>query len=163
MSSSLTAGAGVAQSRPRSISPVTVLLIAALVLAIIGFGVATYLSIVHYTHNEIACNGLGDCEYVNSSKYAEVAGVPVAVMGAIAYATMALFMLAYLFARIPALLQLIWLIGFASFAFSMYLTAIELWVLEAICVYCVVSATVMTALFALQSWLLWLTRESLLE
>jgi hypothetical protein len=48
-----------------------------LVLAFAGTGVASYLTSVHYDDNLLLC-GLGDCEAVQQSKYAEIAGVPVA-------------------------------------------------------------------------------------
>lgn len=136
---------------------------ASVILALVGLGVAGYLTVVHYAHQQIACNGIGDCEYVNSSRYAEVAGVPVALMGAAAYGAMSLLAAAYLMSRSPALLQAAWGVALASFAFSMYLTGIELWVLEAICVYCVASASVMTALFATLSLALWTSGEVLVE
>jgi uncharacterized membrane protein len=62
------------------------LLALAAVLAFAGLGVATYLSVTHATGQPIACSGVGDCGYVNSSEYAKVAGVPVAALGAAAYA-----------------------------------------------------------------------------
>lgn len=123
----------------------------AAVLAVVGLGVATYLTITHYGDQPIACNGIGDCEYVNSSEYAKLAGFPVAILGAGAYAAMFLLIgLAWLRGNATAL-ALAWAIGLASFAFSVYLTYIELYVIDAICVYCVVSATIMTALFAVLS------------
>lgn len=140
----------------------TALSLSALILALIGLGVASYLTVVHYAHQPIACNGLGDCEYVNSSEYAKVAGVPVALMGAVAYAMMAALIAVAWVLRGGTLLLLAWAVGLASFAFSMYLTYIELEVLDAICVYCVVSATVMTALFAILSGLVWMQRDEVL-
>jgi uncharacterized membrane protein len=119
-------------SHPR-ISLASSVIVLMFVLAVIGLGVATYLTVVHYAHQQIACNGIGNCEYVNSSKYAEVAGVPVALLGAVAYGTMAALAVAYAVSRAAAVLQAAWAVGLASFAFSMYLTGIELWVLDAIC------------------------------
>lgn len=128
--------------------------------AVGGFGVALYLTIVHYTHQQIACNGIGDCEYVNSSEYAELGGLPVALIGAIAYAAVALLLLLGRFLRDENLLLVAWGIALASFAFSAYLTYIELFVIDAICVYCVVSAAMATAMFASLSGVVWLrTRE----
>ena len=135
--------------------------LAAIALAFVGLGVAAYLTVVHYAHQPIACNGIGDCEYVNSSKYAEVAGVPVALMGALAYATMASIVALAWLRRDAMLLLLAWTIAAASFAFSAYLTYIELWVLDAICVYCVISASVMTALFGVLSAVAWVHRDEI--
>jgi uncharacterized membrane protein len=134
--------------------------VAALVFALGGFGVGLYLAVVHYTHQQIACRGIGECEYVNSSKYAELAGVPVALLGAFAYASVALLLIAWRLLRVENALLAAWGIALASFAFSAYLTYIELFVIDAICVYCVVSAAMATAMFASLSGVVWLrTRE----
>jgi uncharacterized membrane protein len=133
--------------------------LAAIVLALAGFGVATYLTVVHYAQQPIACSGIGDCEYVNSTKYAKVAGAPVALLGAVSYATMAALIAASWLRRDALLLFVAWTLAAASFAFSLYLTYVELWVIDAICVYCVVSATTMTALFGTLSALVWLRRD----
>jgi uncharacterized membrane protein len=130
----------------------------AALLAAAGLGIATYLTVTHYGDQPIACNGLGDCEYVNSSEYAKLLGVPVALVGAVAYATMLLASVGALLRREPAVLLAAWGVALASFGFSMYLTYIELRVLEAICVYCVASATVATALFVALSAALWWAR-----
>jgi uncharacterized membrane protein len=124
------------------------LAVALMLLAMAGLGVASYLTVVHYAHQPIACSGIGECEYVNSSDYATVAGVPVALLGALAYASMGALVLGWWHWRNQALLLAAWAISAISFAFSMYLTYIELRVLDAICPYCVASASVVTAVFA---------------
>jgi uncharacterized membrane protein len=138
-------------------------LLLAAALAALGATIAAYLTITHYGEQPIACNGLGDCEYVNSSEYAKLIGVPVALVGAVAYATMLLASLGALLRREPALLLLSWGVALASFAFSMYLTYIELRVLDAICVYCVASASVATACFAVLSVAVWSARVDVFE
>jgi uncharacterized membrane protein len=69
---------------------------------------------------------------------------------------MIVLLIVHVYTRSSEALQIAWAIGLASFAFSMYLTGIEIWVLEAICIYCVVSASVMTGLFASLTAVLWL-------
>ena len=135
----------------------------AFALAMLGVGVATYLTVVHYAHQPIACNGIGDCEYVNSSEYAKVAGVPVALMGVVSYAMLALLIAISWLRGSAAHLIGAWMLALASFAFSMYLTWVELEVLEAICIYCVVSAITMTALFSTLTAIVWAKRDQLLE
>lgn len=49
-------------------------------LSLVGAGIASYLVYVRYSHVTIACT-TGGCEKVQSSRYAEVAGIPVAVLG----------------------------------------------------------------------------------
>jgi uncharacterized membrane protein len=134
-------------------------LLVAAALALVGAGIAVYLTITHYGDQPIACNGVGDCDYVNSSEYASLMGLPVALIGAGAYATMLVASAGAWLRRDATLLLAAWGVALASFAFSMYLTYIELWVLDAICVYCVASAIVATGLFVVLSAAVWLARR----
>jgi uncharacterized membrane protein len=140
---------------------VRLLLPVAAVLAAAGIGIAAYLTVVHYAHQPIACSSIGDCELVNSSRYAKLGGVPVALMGLVSYATMLLLVAGAWLRRDAMLLAAAWGIALASFGFSMYLTYIELEVLNAICVYCVASASVVTALLAVLSGCVWFARDEL--
>jgi uncharacterized membrane protein len=127
----------------------------AALLAVAGVGIATYLTVVHYADQPIACSSIGDCELVNSSRYAKIGGVPVALLGAAAYASMLLLVASSWLRRSQTALTAAWGIALASFGFSMYLTYVELRVLDAICVYCVAQACVMTALLAVLSLAMW--------
>lgn len=140
---------------------VSVLLPAGAVLALAGAGIASYLTTVHYAGQPIVCSGIGDCELVNQSKYASLAGVPVALLGGLAYASLLALIAAAWLRRWAAPLALAWAVALAGFAFSMYLTYIELAVLDAICVYCVASAGIMTALLALLSACVWSARDEI--
>jgi uncharacterized membrane protein len=117
--------------------------IAIAVLALAGLGVAGYLTWVHYADLEPICaGGSGGCERVQTSDYAELAGVPVALLGVIGYvailASLALPGEAGRFAG--ALLALV------GFGFSAWLTYVELFEIDAVCQWCVASAVFMTAL-----------------
>ena len=117
--------------------------VAVAVLALLGLAVAGYLTYVHYAELEPICaGGGGGCERVQNSSYAALAGVPVALLGLVGYA------LILLSVWVPgdtgrvvgALFALI------GFGFSAYLTWLELFEIDAICQWCVVSAVLMTAL-----------------
>jgi len=142
--------------------PGRLLLVVAALLSIAGVSVAAYLTVVHYAHQPIACSSIGDCELVNSSKYADLAGVPVALLGVLSYVAIFLFVAVALIRHFDELILAAWGVAFAGFAFSMYLTYVELRVLDAICVYCVASAAIMTATFVALSAYLWLARKQLL-
>ena len=131
----------------------------AALLAVAGAAIAGYLTVVHFADQPIVCSSIGDCEYVNSSEYAKLAGVPVAVMGLAAYAALFALAVAAWLRRDASLVLLAWGGALAGFGFSMYLTYIELYVLDAICLWCVASASVMTALFAALSVAAWLERD----
>ena len=172
MSGHLTSPA--ATLRPQPLSPtgrrhavergswIGALLVIAGVLTVAGMGIAAYLTFVHYADQPIVCSSIGDCELVNSSTYASLAGLPVALLGAGAYASMLLLIAGAWLRRSPEMLLAAWGVALASFGFSMYLTYIELRVLYAICVYCVASASIVTALLAVLSVCVWSVRGELL-
>ena len=143
-------------------TPVRLLLIASAVLAVAGIGIAAYLTVVHFAGQPIVCSGIGDCEKVNSSRYAKLAGVPVAVLGLLSYVTMLLLVLGALVRRDALLVAAAWGVALASFGFSMYLTYIELEVLDAICVWCVSSASVVTAMLVALSACVWIVRDDVM-
>ena len=112
-------------------------------LALAGLAVAGYLTYVHYAGVEPVCaGGGGGCERVQSSSYAELGGVPVALLGVIGYAVI----LASLAVPGDPGRFLGALLALAGFGFSAYLTWVELVEIEAVCQWCVVSAVLMTGL-----------------
>jgi uncharacterized membrane protein len=118
-------------------------------LAVAGLAVAGYLTYVHYAHVEAFCvSGGGSCQKVQTSDYADLLGIPVALLGLAGYA----LILASL--RVPGENGLIAgaALALAGFGFSLYLTYRELFTIDAICQWCVVSAVLMTGLAALTSW-----------
>jgi uncharacterized membrane protein len=119
-----------------------VLRLTAVLLALAGLGVAGYLTYVHYAELEPLCGLGGDCERVQTSVYAEVAGVPVALLGLVGYA----LILASLFVPGDAGLVGGAALALIGFGFSAYLTYRELFTIEAICTWCVASAVLLTLL-----------------
>jgi uncharacterized membrane protein len=116
--------------------------LAALVLALIGLGVASYLTYVHYEDIRPVCGLGGDCVKVQTSEWSKLAGIPVAVLGLVAYATI----LVSLFVPGEEALIAGALTSLVGFGFSAYLTYRELFTIDAICQWCVASAIVMTLL-----------------
>ena len=122
------------------------------ILGVAGMGVAAYLTYTHLADKVVACGGLGKCETVQQSEYSTIAGVPVALLGGLAAAVL----LAIALGRLGGLaLAVEWAslaaLGLTtlSVAFAAYLTYIELFVLEAICIYCLALASIFTV-----SWLI---------
>jgi uncharacterized membrane protein len=113
-------------------------------LAAIGVGIAGYLVYVHYSGIKIVCvSGGGGCEKVQSSSYAELAGVPVALLGLIGYLGI---LASLLFLPDETSRLAVAFLALVGFGFSMYLTWAELFRIHAICQWCVGSATIMTVL-----------------
>jgi uncharacterized membrane protein len=118
--------------------------LAAIVLSIVGLAVAAYLTYVHYEGIKPVCGLGGDCEKVQTSEWAELAGIPVAVLGLVGYA----LILASLFVRGENGLMAGALLAVTGFGFSLYLTYRELFSIDAICPWCVTSAVLLTLLAA---------------
>jgi uncharacterized membrane protein len=115
-------------------------------IALIGVGIATYLVYIHYAGIKPICAaGGGGCEKVQSSDYAKLAGIPVAVLGLAGY----LAILASLF--VPGDLGRLAgaAIALSGFGFSLYLTYREIFTIKAICQWCIGSAVLMTLLAGL--------------
>ncbi len=126
-----------------------------LLLAVLGTLVAAYLVTVALDPDkEVACGPLGDCHAVQSSRYAEVAGIPVAAFGLAMYLGV-LALTAGRVARIgspelgAAFATLTFSLALGGVVYSAYLTYLELAVIEAICIWCVTSAAIITGVFAL--------------
>lgn len=120
----------------------------ALFVATLGVGVAVYIAIAQADGGAPAClAGGGGCETVSRSSHSELAGIDVALIGVFGYALL----------LVAALTRgdLGRMAGFGlalvGFGYSVYLTYLELFVIEAICQWCVVSALLMTTLFGLNA------------
>jgi uncharacterized membrane protein len=121
---------------------------AGLVLAVLGVLVAGYLVYVHYAGVEPVCNIAHGCHKVQTSAYAKLAGVPVALLGLIGYVVI----LGALVVRGETARMIAALTALIGFGFSMYLTYRELFTIDAICQWCVASAILMTALAGVCTW-----------
>jgi uncharacterized membrane protein len=117
-------------------------------LAVIGLGVAGYLTYVHYAGTTPLCLASGGCETVQGSPYAELLGVPVALLGLLGY----LAILASLLVPGEAGRAAGALLALVGFGFSAYLTYRELFTIDAICTWCMASAALMTVLAAASVW-----------
>ncbi len=124
----------------------------ALIVSIIGSLDAAYLTWIKFTHNEKLCApGLGDCFTVNTSRYSEVFGIPIAVFGMATY----LVIIAILifenrmdFLKENATLALFG-ISLVGVLYSIYLSYLEEFVLYAWCPYCILSAILITVVFVI--------------
>jgi len=126
------------------------MIVAALALA--GIFIGLYLTLYKLgLIGELTCS-VGSCETVNTSKWAVFLGFPVAAWGVFFYVTV--FALAFAgtsqrFADSTAISWILVLSSAVGLLFSAWLTYLELAVIHAICIWCVVSAGLVTAIFAL--------------
>jgi uncharacterized membrane protein len=114
--------------------------IAAVILALAGIGVATYIAIAESGGGTPKCLAGGHgCETVAKSHYSHLAGINVAVIGIFGYV---LLLAAAVAPGDPGRFGG-FLTALIGFGFSAYLTYLELFVIDAICQWCVASAIVM--------------------
>ena len=122
------------------------------VIALVGLGVALYLGYVEVTHTAAVCGPVGECNIVQSSPYARLLGVPVAGWGVLNYVT--ILVLWFGQRRMQGSLHtfVIWslvlLTVFGTF-YSIFLTGLELFVIRAVCLWCLSSAVITTVLMIL--------------
>jgi uncharacterized membrane protein len=122
---------------------------ASIALVVIGLFVSIYMTIYKISGNEGMCLGSGDCSTVNASRFSEVNGIPVAVVGIIGYVAILAFHLfenRNTFFRQNAIL-LIFGMSLTGFIFTVWLVYVELALLNAICPFCVTSQVAMTLIF----------------
>ena len=113
------------------------------VLSIVGAGIAAYLTVAHLTHTQVACV-TGGCETVQSSKYSELFGIPVAAIGLAGYVLLAASAgfrsdLARTAGAAAAL---------AGFVFAVYLIYVQIGVIGAVCQWCITSDVLLALLVA---------------
>ncbi|MGQ9839885.1 MAG: vitamin K epoxide reductase family protein [Anaerolineae bacterium] len=123
------------------------------VLAVAGLAVALYLTYVETTNTQAVCGPVGDCNEVQSSPFARLFGVlPVGLLGAVGYVAILAIWAAGRFGpgALPRLAPLaIFALALFGVLFSIYLTYLELFIIRAVCIWCVTSAVIMAALLAL--------------
>jgi uncharacterized membrane protein len=112
-----------------------------------GVGIAGYLTYVHYAGLHPVCGISHGCETVQTSSYAYLAGIPVALLGLVAY----LLILIALRRQGDNALFTGYVLTLVGFGFSLYLTYREVFTIHAICSWCVSSAIVFTLLAVVQT------------
>jgi len=120
-------------------------------LSILGLLVSIYMTVYKITANDNMCLGSGDCSTVNASRYSEVNGIPVALIGVIGYVS---------------ILGIHWLerknvffkqngsmmffgISLIGFFFTLWLIYVEIALIKALCPFCLASQATMTIIFIL--------------
>jgi len=120
-------------------------------LAVMGMGIAGYLSYVEVSGAAAVCGPVGDCNRVQQSPWASIAGVPVGFLGLAGYLVLGAVALARA-TRVggrSALAITLWGMAAIGVTFSIYLTFLEPFVIGATCLWCINSAVVMTLILLL--------------
>jgi uncharacterized membrane protein len=120
-------------------------------LAVVGICIALYLTLYKVGVIGVLSCSIGSCETVNTSKWSVLLGIPIAAWGLVAY--VALLLLAMIGSgesreeSVPIARMLVALAAW-SVLFSAWLTYLELFVIHAICIWCVTSALLWVVILA---------------
>lgn len=129
-----------------------------IVLSVIGAAIAGYLTWAHYNESVLVC-AVGNCGTVQKSAYATIGPVPIAILGVGMYIVMGLLAAGRLHNWLPMSYRqatmAAWAIALAGFAYALYLTYLEIWVIKAICQWCVGSAVVTALILVAETVLFW--------
>jgi uncharacterized membrane protein len=131
--------------------PSKAFIIALFIAALVGFADASFITAKH-AQGVIPPCGVEGCETVLTSRFSQVAGIPVSVAGMLFYGTILVGLIAYLDIGDRRLLHGIAWLSCAGFIAALFFVAIQLFVLHAVCLYCMASALTSTALFVLSVW-----------
>ena len=119
----------------------TIIYVVAAVISLVGLADATYLSVQALTGETLGCGGSPDCFRVLGSSYSRVAGVPVALFGALAYFSVFTFAIFAVFGYRRARTFLILTIA-AMFLATLWFLYVQSFLLHAYCRYCLFSAAI---------------------
>lgn len=126
---------------------------AAAAVAAIGTLVSAYLTWVHYSGNLALCIGVGGCESVQNSRFSVVGPVPVALVGLAGFVAILAVALSRIRGDAPQWADTaLFGLSLAATLYVAYLTYIELFVLGAVCPWCVTVALCAAAILALVSF-----------
>jgi len=130
-------------------------------LAVVGLSDSSYLTFKHFEGGEISCEALpgADCDLVLGSMYSEIFGIPLALLGALYYLAVLVLGLIYIGTRRDWALKLLLLLTAIGFIVSVYLVYLQIFVITALCAFCMVSALTSTILFGIAIKLVLLNRK----
>lgn len=111
-----------------------------LFIAFLGFADSVYLTASHYMGGIPTCTVLEGCDEVALSDYAVIGPIPVALLGVLFYACMLIAGVTWLDARKPFLVRFLPFVTVPAFLFSILLVYVMLFVIDALCIYCLLSA-----------------------
>lgn len=125
-----------------------------LLVSFFGFLDATYLAAMHYLGLSVPCSIVEGCERVTTSQYAKIGGIPVALLGAFYYLSIFLAGVAFWDSKKEKIL--FWAARFTAVGFfaSLWFIFLQLFIIKALCLYCMGSATTSTLLFLLSLFII---------
>jgi len=118
-----------------------------LVVTLVGLADSVYLAVAYFTGTPLSCEIISGCNEVANSPYSHIAGVSLPAIGVIYYIFAVINALYYLIARSSAGATMLAFSTTVGFLASLYFEYLQVFVIKAICIYCLISAIAATILF----------------
>ncbi|MCB9803033.1 vitamin K epoxide reductase family protein [Candidatus Nomurabacteria bacterium] len=122
------------------------LLLAFALTATVGFLDSVYLTTKYFV-GTINCSVLSGCQQVLDSKYSAIFNIPIASLGVLYYLSIIFAVLLYFKYQHKLTSLYLKFIPSLGFVFTLWLVYLQIWVIKAICIYCMLSATSSTIIF----------------
>lgn len=122
-------------------------IIVTLLIALVGFADAGYLTVEHYQNVIPPCSLTGGCETVLTSAFSTILGIPVSLLGVIYYLVIAVGFFAFLESKNHEVLRVTLLLTVLGLLASLWFLFLQVFILHAYCAYCLVSVITSTTLF----------------
>lgn len=126
--------------------------------SLLGFIDATYLTVEHYMGSIPPCT-ISGCEVVLTSTQSVIVGIPVALLGAIYYLLMFILSIIYLDSKKDNILHHASYFSICGFVASLYFVYLQIFVIDNICQYCMISAFTSTMLFITGMYALYMLKK----
>ncbi|KKS01475.1 MAG: hypothetical protein UU54_C0004G0023 [Candidatus Yanofskybacteria bacterium GW2011_GWA2_41_22] len=135
-------------TRPSKIIPNWVIF-ALIAVSLIGLADSSYLAAKHYLGSPINCSIFNGCEVVTTSPYSVILGVPVALFGVLYYFSFLLLTILYLDSKNEKTLEFAARFSIVGVAASIWFLFLQIFIIKALCLYCLISTTTSATLFVL--------------
>lgn len=133
----------------RSSSSATIWVVLFVIIAFIGFADSVYLTASHYIGELPTCTVVEGCDEVALSEHSTIGPVPLSLLGVLFYTLMIVWGVVWLDSRKKGVFRFMPLITIPAFLFSMWLIYVMFYVIDALCIYCLISSGTTTLLMLL--------------
>ncbi len=135
-------------TKPSKIIP-NWIIFAFIAVSLIGLADSSYLTAKHYLGTPINCSIFNGCDIVTTSSYSVILGIPVALMGVLFYLSFLLLTIFYIDSKNEKTLEFVARFSVIGVIASSWFLFLQIFIIKALCLYCLISATTSTALFVL--------------
>ncbi|MCL5782218.1 MAG: vitamin K epoxide reductase family protein [Patescibacteria group bacterium] len=118
-----------------------------LVIALVGFADASYLTLEHFRGVTPPCTLTTGCDTVLNSPFSVFFGIPVSLLGALFYLTVMIGAFSYIESRNETMIRFALWFTIFGFLASVWFVALQIFIIHSYCMYCLISAITSTTLF----------------